>query len=338
MDVDEARRHQQTGAVDPLGAGEVGGRARAHAREQGPVEYHVARGVLGVRGVDRGDMASVDDDHRSSLAVPCCAVVTAGMLAIMTTVADVVGEVLARLGVGHAFGVVGSGNFHVTNALRRGGVPFVAARHETGAAMMADAFARTSGAVTVLSLHQGCGLTNALTGIAEAAKSRTPLLVLAADTAGAAVRSNFRIDQDAAVRAVGAVPERVHTAASAVDDVVRAYGTCVRQRRTVVLNLPLDVQAAAGTLPDPCPPLRRGARRGRIRPRWRRSPRCSTAPSGRCSSRAAARGTPGPQLAALAERCGALLATSAVGERACSRATRGRWGSPGGSPRRSPPS
>ncbi len=230
----------------------------------------------------------------------------------MTTVADVVGEVLARLGVGHAFGVVGSGNFHVTNALRRGGVPFVAARHETGAAMMADAFARTSGAVTVLSLHQGCGLTNALTGIAEAAKSRTPLLVLAADTAGAAVRSNFRIDQDAAVRAVGAVAERVHTAASAVDDVVRAYGTCVRQRRTVVLNLPLDVQAAPGTFPDPLPA---------VTP-WG-APRADPASVADLAALLdgaerpvfiAGRGArnAGPALAALAERCGALLATSAV--------------------------
>ena len=31
----------------------------------------------------------------------------------MTTVAELVGTALARLGVGHAFGVVGSGNFHV---------------------------------------------------------------------------------------------------------------------------------------------------------------------------------------------------------------------------------
>lgn len=46
------------------------------------------------------------------------------------TVADLVGRTLAELGVGYAFGVVGSGNFTVTNALRRHGVPFVAARHE----------------------------------------------------------------------------------------------------------------------------------------------------------------------------------------------------------------
>ena len=160
------------------------------------------------------------------------------------SVAGLVGGALAELGVGHAFGVVGSGNFHVTNALRSGGVPFVAARHEGGAATMADAYARTSGRVGVLSVHQGCGLTNAMTGITEAAKSRTPLLVLAADTGSAAVRSNFRIDQDALVTAVGAVAERVHSPASALADTVRAFRTAVEQRRTVVLNLPLDVQAA----------------------------------------------------------------------------------------------
>ena len=80
---------------------------------------------------------------------------------------------------------------------------------------MADAYARTSGRVAVLSVHQGCGLTNAMTGITEAAKSRTPLVVLAADVAGSAVGSNFRIDQDALVRSVGAVPERVHSPGSA---------------------------------------------------------------------------------------------------------------------------
>ncbi|GAB3271228.1 thiamine pyrophosphate-binding protein [Kineosporia babensis] len=166
----------------------------------------------------------------------------------MGSVAELVAEVLADLGVGRAFGVVGSGNFHVTNALRTRGVPFVAARHEGGAASMADGYARLSGRPAVLSVHQGCGLTNAMTGIGEAAKSRTPLIVLAADTAGSAVQSNFRIDQDALVTSVGAVAERVHSASSAVADVTRAYRTAVEGRHTVVISLPLDVQAA------PAPP------------------------------------------------------------------------------------
>ena len=229
-----------------------------------------------------------------------------------TSVAELAGRTLAELGVGHAFGVVGSGNFHVTNALRAGGVPYVAARHEGGAATMADAYARTSGRVGVLSLHQGCGLTNALTGITEAAKSRTPLLVLAADTGAAAVRSNFRIDQDALARAVGAVAERVHSPASALADLVRAYRTAVEQRRTVVLNLPLDVQAAtapeAGLVPAVAPlaPVRPGSEAVAALAALLTSAKRPVFVAGRGARRA------GAELRALAEVSGALLATSAV--------------------------
>ena len=38
-------------------------------------------------------------------------------------VSALVGRTLAKLGVGHVFGVVGSGNFDVTNALMKEGVP-----------------------------------------------------------------------------------------------------------------------------------------------------------------------------------------------------------------------
>ncbi len=230
----------------------------------------------------------------------------------MTTVAGLVGSALAQLGVGHAFGVVGSGNFHVTNALRAGGVPFVAARHEGGAATMADAYARTSGRVGVLTVHQGCGLTNAMTGIAEAAKSRTPLIVLAADTGAAAVRSNFRIDQDAMVTAVGAVAERVNSPASALADTVRAHRTAVEQRRTVVLNLPLDVQAAeapdrwevpGALVLDPVRPSARAV-----------AELAALLAAARRPVFVAGRGARGAreELRELAAACGALLATSAV--------------------------
>ncbi|WP_433509774.1 thiamine pyrophosphate-binding protein [Nonomuraea sp. CA-143628] len=154
-------------------------------------------------------------------------------------VAEAVGRVLAEAGVDTAFGVVGSGNFHVTNALVAHGVRFVAARHEGGATTMADAYARMSGKVGIVSVHQGPGLTNAVTGIAEAAKSRTPLIVLTGEATD--VRSNFHIDQDALAASVGAVSLRV-TAGRAVEDTLSAYRTAARDRRTVVLNLPLDVQ------------------------------------------------------------------------------------------------
>jgi len=108
-------------------------------------------------------------------------------------VADAVGRTLAAAGVQQVFGVIGSGNFHLTNAMVAGGARFVAARHEGGAATMADAYSRMSGTVAAISVHQGCGLTNAMTGIAEAAKSRTPMIVVAAEATEP--RSNFYVDQ-----------------------------------------------------------------------------------------------------------------------------------------------
>ena len=223
-------------------------------------------------------------------------------------VAEAVGRVLAQLGAGPAFGVVGSGNFHVTNALRASGVPFYATRHEGAAATAADACARMSGRVGLVTTHQGCGLTNAVTGIGEAAKSRTPLLVLTADTPAGDVLNNFRIDQDALALAVGAVPFRLRSPETAVADTVEAYRTALFDRRTVVLNLPLDVQAMSVAAVDVAP----------------LSPLAMAVPdvSGlveliAASSRPvfiAGRGGRGAasELRALADACGALLATSAV--------------------------
>lgn len=227
-------------------------------------------------------------------------------------VAGVVGSVLADLGAGHAFGVVGSGNFQFTNALRAAGVEFTAARHEGGAASMADGYTRLAGRPAVLTLHQGCGLTNAMTGITEAAKSRTPMIVLTADTAGAAVNSNFRIDQDALAVSVGAVAERVHGPASAVADITRAYRSAVHGRRTVVVSLPLDVQAAPleaplplaeMAAPEPARPAAAAVEDLALLLAAAERPVFIAGRGGRAA---------GPQIAALARQAGALLATSAV--------------------------
>ncbi|TQJ23488.1 thiamine pyrophosphate-dependent acetolactate synthase large subunit-like protein [Micromonospora sp. A202] len=153
-------------------------------------------------------------------------------------VAEVVGRVLYEHGARHVFGVVGSGNFHVTNALVAAGARFVAAAHEGGAASMADGYARTSGTVGLLSVHQGPGVTNALTGLTEAAKSRTPMVVLAPEAT--APRSNFFIDLPALAAAVGADFHRVR-ATHAAEDAGAAYRAAARGA-TVVLGLPLEVQ------------------------------------------------------------------------------------------------
>ncbi|MFF3937232.1 thiamine pyrophosphate-binding protein [Streptomyces phaeofaciens] len=229
-------------------------------------------------------------------------------------VAEAVGRALAAAGVRQVFGVVGSGNFHLTNAMVAAGARFVAARHEGGAATMADAYARVSGTVAALSVHQGPGLTNALTGVAEAAKSRTPLLVLAAEVTEP--RSNFHIDQEELARAVGAVPLRITTAGDAVAQALDAVRRATHDRRTVLLNLPLAVQALDA--PDDAPE--------RAAPPPARQPVEPTAADVTALAQllersrrpvfVAGRGARSPgardALEALADRYGALLATSAV--------------------------
>jgi len=226
------------------------------------------------------------------------------------TVPEAIGATLALLGVRQFFGLVGSGNFAVTAALVAAGAAFVASRHEGGAITAADAYARVRGVVGVCSVHQGPGLTNAITGLTEAAKSRTPLLLLAADTAAAAIHSNFRIDQAGLVEAVGACAVRIAGPETAVADTVRAYRLAWAERRPIVLLLPLDVQAgrcaAPADVPSPDP-----------------LPILAPAPQAIAAVVAALTGAERPlivagrgavrdELAALAERCGALLATSAV--------------------------
>ena len=97
-------------------------------------------------------------------------------------VAEATGLTLVALGVRDVFGLIGSGNFILTNALVRSGVRFTPARHECAATSMADGYARVSGRVGVVTLHQGPGVTNSLTALTEAAKAHSPVLVIAADT------------------------------------------------------------------------------------------------------------------------------------------------------------
>ena len=223
-------------------------------------------------------------------------------------VPEAVGRALAGLGADTVFGVVGSGNFHVTNALVAGGARYFAARHESGAAVMADAWARVTGRTGVLTVHQGPGLTNAMTGIAEAAKSRTPLLVLAAETPEK--NSNFYLDVAALAHGVGAEHLRTRSPASAVADACAAF-QLASTRRTVVLSLPLDVQAqdaipgqvCTGPLVHPPTPSSEGVEALADLLAQARRP-VFIAGRGARGARA--------ELERAADACGALLATSAV--------------------------
>jgi thiamine pyrophosphate-dependent acetolactate synthase large subunit-like protein len=180
------------------------------------------------------------------------------------TVAAIIAKDLASYGARRCFGLLGTANFKISVALAEAGVELISARHEGNAATMADAYAKATGELTLVSVHSGPGLTNAITGIAEAAKSRTPLVVLAGDVPTGAVKSNFYFGQADFARSVGAVSERIHTPASARADTLRAVTRALRDRQTVVLSLPGDVQDAP--LASNIPPLALPPDPGRLQP------------------------------------------------------------------------
>src|SRR5918994_1918534 len=160
-------------------------------------------------------------------------------------VSEAIGRTLAERGVEVCFGLAGSGNFAVLNALHSAGGGFSSSRHECGAVAMADGYARASGKIAVASVHQGPGFTNTLTGLTEAAKCRTPLLVLAADTPPGTLWSNFKIDQGSLAETTGAVSERVRGPETAAADAARALRRARLERRPVVLNIPINLVEAS---------------------------------------------------------------------------------------------
>ena len=90
-------------------------------------------------------------------------------------------EYLERLGVEVIFGLCGHTIIALLDAIGKSRIRFVSTRHEQVAAHAADGYARASGKTGVLLSHLGPGLTNACTGVANAALDSIPMVVIAGD-------------------------------------------------------------------------------------------------------------------------------------------------------------
>lgn len=84
-------------------------------------------------------------------------------------------------GIEHIFGLCGHTNIAVLTALESSSIKFVNVRHEQISAHMADGYARAKKQTSVLLSHLGPGLTNAATGVANAALDSIPMVVIAGD-------------------------------------------------------------------------------------------------------------------------------------------------------------
>lgn len=92
-------------------------------------------------------------------------------------VADYIAGVLKER-VGHIFGYPGRANLKLIDAMAAAGIEYVQTCHEQAAAMAADAYARVTGGLGAGTSTSGPGVTNLITGVANAYFDSVPCVFL----------------------------------------------------------------------------------------------------------------------------------------------------------------
>lgn len=140
------------------------------------------------------------------------------------------------------FGVMGNGNAHFLDAVMASPtLHYTAVRHEAGAVAAADAYFRASGRLAVATTTYGAGFTNALTPLAEAVQASIPLVLVVGDAPTAGMRP-WDVDQIQLAKGLGATtftvsgnrPQAVTAA---------AIEHALRYQEPVVLAVPYDLAA-----------------------------------------------------------------------------------------------
>ncbi|NOU31152.1 MAG: thiamine pyrophosphate-binding protein [Polyangiaceae bacterium] len=163
-------------------------------------------------------------------------------------------EQLEREGITHIFGVPGGPLTPFFGALRaRNRIEYVLARHEEGAAFMANSHARVRRGLAVCCVTSGPGATNALTGVAGAWADSLPVLYLTGQVAtrmfglGAIQESTWHgVDVVEVFRPVTKLSTMLGAAETGMRHLRHALRTATTGRPGPVhLNLPADIARAA---------------------------------------------------------------------------------------------
>jgi thiamine pyrophosphate-dependent acetolactate synthase large subunit-like protein len=160
-------------------------------------------------------------------------------------------EALRAEGVRHVFGVPGVHNLAIYDALLgQSAITHVLARHEQGAAFMADGYARASGRPGVVIVTTGPGATNTLTPLAESYASSVPVLVIMSDIASPLVGRELGalhevVNQIECFRPVSRWAEQITDASTIARNIQGAFDLLGSGRPgPIALSIPHDVLGA----------------------------------------------------------------------------------------------
>ncbi len=151
-------------------------------------------------------------------------------------------KALVEVGVRCVFGIPGVREIELFDALVASGIEVTLVTHEHSAAVMADAYFRSTGMLGAFAVTSGPGVTNALTGIAEARADSVPVLGLVTSMEES-VRfgSIHEMDQEAVLKDIAKAVFRPCSPAD-IHSVVKRAALCSKNGEPgpVIIEFPPD--------------------------------------------------------------------------------------------------
>jgi len=169
-------------------------------------------------------------------------------------VARLVADFLAKQGVRHVFGIIGSANAHLFDAVyQHPDMELVCLHHEQACVMAAHGYYMQSGLMAAVLVTAGAGITNALTGVVGSWADSVPVLILSGQEATKQFKSN---NLSRMIGIQGVYVESIYkTCAKSVvtcqepeqvlHELVNALNLAKTDRQgPCIVDIPIDLQAA----------------------------------------------------------------------------------------------
>ena len=169
-------------------------------------------------------------------------------------VSELIAEALEKLGIKHAFGMVGAGNVHLFEAIaRRGYTEIVCIHHEQAATMAMQTYYRTNGRLAACLLTTGAGATNGVTGVLSAWADSIPGIIIAGNENSKFTKSDNPLrmwgvqgyDSVDMVRKITKYAQRVTSPDMAVYEIQKAAAIALDERPGPCwIEIPMDIQSS----------------------------------------------------------------------------------------------
>lgn len=171
-----------------------------------------------------------------------------------TTVYQILAEDLKAMGIDVMFGLMSDDTAHFGVSVDAAGIKFIGSRHENIAITMADAYAHATGRLAVVCVGRGPALANGLHGAGYAARTGNPVLIIYGEAPVAGGQNgggpDYKgLDQEAVLTAAGIrsfTPSSPDLARRTLADAAAS----ARSGKATALLLPVSIQLAEITV-DP---------------------------------------------------------------------------------------